>query len=1007
MASRPVRAARRARTILRGIRARLRELRTRPATAATLLVALLAAALVLLVGREVFAHLSANHDEGVYLQQAALLADGRLALEAGDLADAVRPWFFVEDGGRLYGKYQPGVPLLLAVGLATVGSVGPVLALVAAGLVLTTAGLAREAFDRWTGVAAAALLVTAPTFVFGASAVLSYAPTALFGALFALAYVRAHRRESLRYAALAGLAVGYAFLSRPYTAVLVALPFVVHASWTLVVALQSTDARTRWRVVRRQAVVAAGGLLFVAVTLAYNRALTGSALLFPYEAFAPRDGIGFGRRAILGHSRVYDPALALRANARSLWLLLTRWGPLGALGTALAAVGVAAGFRGAGVRVIADCATSTEDRASGGLPDRTVRLLLAGVFASVAAGNVYFWGTLNLLGRLEQRGDGLVALFGPVYHFDALVPLAVFGGYGAVVCWRRLRAATTARLDPRAARAVLLAALLVAVPVAGAVEAGALGPPLSRNEAWTETYASAYEPFEDGPPRNAVVFVPTPYGDWLNHPFQTLRNGAGLDGPTVYAMDRDAAGDLAVLDAFPDRTPYRFSVRGEWAPPRGDRVAAGLARLAVRRGDRVRVTTTVGVPEAAAGATVSLGDGPEAIHAPLDATDRESVTVTWVLGPDGAHLSGENETLRYDGPAEVPLSVRFVQPGGASITYRQVVTVEPTAEGVRVVWPPETRVCRLRARCGSEGTYLQDGGDYARGVRVAASATAVNDSGQRKLASPDSIAGSEPLLDGDADDGPPDGRAAADGRERGLPAALAVVDGHLADVVAPHRGPDEQLGGEAGVLGPLDGVEHLGAVGAHARGHVAESATHEDARQRREGVVAEAVQRGHGVGPPAQAVGAHHVRPVVDGREQVRQPVHGVGVVAVGGDDDGAVGLRDGPRERNAVPLGLLADDARAALAGYLGRAVAGAVDADHLGAAVGDALDVVEDGPDRLLLVVGPHHDGHVVEGELLRSVVGIGRVLVPGLDSALFAGPGRVLARDGHRPEGVARAT
>ena len=83
------------------------------------------------------------------------------------------------------------------------------------------------------------------------------------------------------------------------------------------------------------------GLLGVGLTLAYNAVVTGSPWLFPYQAFAPLDGLGFGHREILAHDVDYTPALALRANAEVLRLFFAEWIAGGLLGAALAAVGLA------------------------------------------------------------------------------------------------------------------------------------------------------------------------------------------------------------------------------------------------------------------------------------------------------------------------------------------------------------------------------------------------------------------------------------------------------------------------------------------------------------------------------------------------------------------------------------------------------------------------------------------------------------------------------------------
>ena len=159
-------------------------------------------------------------------------------------------------------------------------------------------------------------------------------------------------------------------------------------------------------------------------------------------------------------------------------------------------------------------------------------------------------------------------------------------------------------LTVRQRRAVALAALLVATPVAGAAAAATLGPALERNAAYTEGYEQAYEPFEPRPPEDAVVLLPTPYGAWLNHPFQYLRNDPGYDGRTVYAADRDAATTWAVLDSVEGRTPYRYRYRGEWTPDPAETVDPTLRAAERLRTGELAATTTVGAPAGATSATV-------------------------------------------------------------------------------------------------------------------------------------------------------------------------------------------------------------------------------------------------------------------------------------------------------------------------------------------------------------------------------------------------------------------
>jgi len=721
----------------------------RPADAALAAVAALVAALVFSVAGEFFPYHSINHDEGVYLQQAAMLLEGELWLEP-PVSDAVRPWFFVAEDGRLYPKYTPVTAAVFAPGLA-LGAPRAVLGVVAAANAALVGLLGCEAFDGRVGVVAAALVATSPLFVFASATFLSYAPTTALNLLFALAYVRAHRRTSIGYAALAGVAVGLAFFSRPYTAVLFALPFVGHACYSLVSVWRRRSAGVDpWPVTRRLCVVAAFGTAFVGVTLGYNWLLTGDLLLFPYEAFAPEDGPGFGHREILDHERDYTLEVALEANRRVLGQLLGRWGPLGALGSALAAVGLVAGFARPVRRRLSRLRDDSTERAGASpegspLPDTACRVLLAALFLTVPAGNVFFWGNLNVLADVSDPTDGLIAYLGPFYHFDLLLPLSVFGAAGVVAVAAAVRRGVDRSMSAEAppggpdsagpttvgrgalGNAVLALALVASLAGGGVVAADAFAEPADRNAERSAELAAVYEPIEGTEFENALVFVPTPYGEWLNHPFQWLRNDPSFDGDVVYVMDRDAAGDARSLATFSDRTPYRFTYRGEWPPE--DEPQAVLQPLTVREGDRLRVETTTGVVAGAEAANVRVAADSETLHYGVERVDGPTETVARTLGPDGVRVDesglqrySDADSIPLDGPTDVTLSVTYVQPGGSSVTYVQEFTVVETGAGVRALWPPEERVCRLTTDCGRDGTYVP-GGDYAAGVSLSSNVT--------------------------------------------------------------------------------------------------------------------------------------------------------------------------------------------------------------------------------------------------------------------------------------------
>ncbi|EMA61181.1 ArnT family glycosyltransferase [Halorubrum lipolyticum] len=726
-------------------RGRARIARADRLTLAAVVVAVGFGALVFAIAATVFAYHSTNHDEGVYLMQASMLLSGQLELHAGALADAFHPWFFVEDEGRLYPKYSPVPAAMYAVSMALFGEPRITLAAVAAGNAALVYLLGASVFGRRAGLAAAVLFAASPMAVATSAVFFPYAPTTFFNLCFAVAYLRGVRDESVPAAGVAGTAIGVAFFARPYTAVLFAAPFILHALVRVGAAVRNAGLRPLPGPVRRHGLTALFGTLFVGVTLAYNLRMTGSPLTFPYEAFAPMDGPGFGERRLLGHSADYTPELAVRSNGYALWFLLTRWVAAGPIGTALALAGGALAVRRwrRGTRAAVGVGVTDADDPRF---ERTAGLLVGGIAGSVVVGNLFFWGTHNALATLSDPTDGFVSQFGPFYHFDLLVPLSVFGGIAVGAAWRALPAVRRRLGDAfsaRAARAIVAVAVVLALVTAGVAGAAAVSTPIDRNASLADKYETAYEPIEAAEFDDDLVFIPTPYGEWQNHPFQSLRNDPGLDGEVVYALDRDPVEDFAVIDAYPDRELHRYAYQGEWTPDPTRHVAPKLEPLDVREGGRVEATTTVGVPERVESARIRVeavrggseetaGDAGTAVgdgFASSVVTDPDgSLSVDWSVGPDGVRLAGAPNATVPIAPEgdEVIVTVTLVDPAGSTFTYRQEAAVrvaggdvaDEGVEGdgvegdrVEVVWPPERSVCRLVTECGTEGTYLPEDPD--------------------------------------------------------------------------------------------------------------------------------------------------------------------------------------------------------------------------------------------------------------------------------------------------------
>jgi hypothetical protein len=647
-------------------------------------LAVFTAVFIYTVGETVFPYYTSNHDEAVYLQQAAMLLEGKLRLYPS-VADVFRPWFFIVDGDSLYPKYTPVTAAVFAVGML-LGSARLALAIVAAGAVALTYAVVAEVFDRETGVVAALFLVLSPLFVVEASVFLPYVPAFCLNLLFAWAYLRADRTGDVRFAALAGGAIGISFWARPYTAVLFAAPFIIHALWTL--------RGLNRRPLVRQTTTALLGFGGVGLALAYNTVMTGDPLVFPYQVFAPQDGPGFGHRRILGYERNYTVALALEANARNLLTYATRWAVGGPLGSLLALGGLGVVIRRARRR-----------------PHPRV-LVLAGIALTIALGNLYFWGTLNVLGDLSDTTDGLISFLGPYYHVGLLLPTVAFGAVGARALGRTLRS-TLAGLDSRRLRAGGLAVVVACMLVATGVTAGALGAPLTDNFRVTEQYETAYEPFEEQDFEEAVVFLPDPYGEWLNHPFQPLRNDPGFDGDAVYALEDRP---FAVVDAFPNRTYYRYVYHGEWIPYTLQSVTPRLQQVRAVGGPSVTANISLGVPRLTETIQVrgSFGENGQSTAANASA---EELDITVTVADDRATVQSPQFTrnLSVTRLGDEPLKlVGFVDYGGlGGFEYVVTVPVDRTRGGYRAL-TPTLEVCRAPSRCDGEAAYVP--GHHRNGV---------------------------------------------------------------------------------------------------------------------------------------------------------------------------------------------------------------------------------------------------------------------------------------------------
>ena len=257
-----------------------------------------------LVTQRVFEGIPHIEDEIAYVWQAKAMIEGHLTVPSPPNHRSFLVPFIVDYQGERFGKYPPGWPavLSLAIRLGVRPWINPLLA----GLgVWLTYLLGKKIFSTLVGLLAAGLTVTSAFFLMNSGSLLSHPFGLVLSAVFVLGYLESFwtakgeesigkpgkARDQWGYAILSALALGVLILTRPMTALAIALPFGFHGLYLLI----RGDTQVRVRLM----VLGLIATFFVGIYLLWQYSLTGDALLNPYTLWWPYDRVGFGP----GHGR--------------------------------------------------------------------------------------------------------------------------------------------------------------------------------------------------------------------------------------------------------------------------------------------------------------------------------------------------------------------------------------------------------------------------------------------------------------------------------------------------------------------------------------------------------------------------------------------------------------------------------------------------------------------------------------------------------------------------------
>ncbi len=227
---------------------------------------LLTFALTTYIANDVLARVPHVQDSLTYLFQAQTVARGDLWADAPILPEFFKQEFLLVQNGRWFGKYPPGYPVVLALGvlLNAPWLINPLLASLTVPLLYQ---LGRRLVNDRIGLLAAGLMTLSPFFLFLSGSQMAHAAELFWLSLFMVCWEHAvgrkkqergetrrtrrvtqggknsltNLRETLRYLCVtpcsslwpfvAGLAAGMAFLTRQLTAVAITAPFFLLTTW--------------------------------------------------------------------------------------------------------------------------------------------------------------------------------------------------------------------------------------------------------------------------------------------------------------------------------------------------------------------------------------------------------------------------------------------------------------------------------------------------------------------------------------------------------------------------------------------------------------------------------------------------------------------------------------------------------------------------------------------------------------------------------------------------------
>jgi hypothetical protein len=138
-----------------------------------MIVAIISFLSIILINQYVFPYYSNNHDEGVYIFQAKMLAQGNIYLNTNNYSEFFDSWFFVNDGNKIYSRYTPVHALFLSI-FYLLGDMNLAIGVISALNIIFIYLIAKEIYCEDIAKIATVICLSSPLFLIISSTYLSY-----------------------------------------------------------------------------------------------------------------------------------------------------------------------------------------------------------------------------------------------------------------------------------------------------------------------------------------------------------------------------------------------------------------------------------------------------------------------------------------------------------------------------------------------------------------------------------------------------------------------------------------------------------------------------------------------------------------------------------------------------------------------------------------------------------------------------------------------------------------